>query len=190
MQAAYEDLDNEVCDNIFRSLRQASGLSHDLLAKRCGVSKRALIFLEQGLYEQPLPRVVEFWLDEGGSLLGVRNSGIHISELSLVHGYEQFQEDTRNANRLLFGANFPDLSYGPGSLHPFTNLRLLINESGVGVARRLCVPQSTLNLWERRWRTQKSVPKHFQTALLAIGYSRFEVKRFVDGYIQWREANK
>jgi len=182
--------------NIFRALRQASNLSHEKLASRMNTSKHALIRLEQGLYERPLPTVLAFWLGEGQYLPGVKNSGIRITELTLVEGYEHYQEETRELNQYYFGPNLDDLRYGAGVAHPFLQLKQLAakqghNSTGLGIAKAMCVPQASLNVWENRWRSyQKSVPKTFQSALLKLGYDRQEVRLLNLGYIDWREKNK
>lgn len=185
----------EAVPNIFKELRVASGLSHQKLAQLMNTSKHALIRLEQGLYDRPLPTVVEFWLNEGRFLPGVKNSEIRITELTLVHGYEEFQDEVRRRSNRYFGHSLSDLVYSSVCPHPLIQLedkaRLLGNpHSEIAIAKALCVPQSTLNLWKRKFRTQQSVPKTFQSALMQIGYSRFEVKQFNEGYIRWREANK
>lgn len=181
--------------NIFRELRLASGLSHDVLAKRMNTSKRALIWLEQGTYEKPLPVALAFWLNAGRFLPGVGNSGIRITELTLVEGYESYKEQTREQNRHYFGPSPCYLHFGLGGLHPYAQLKARARACGNGdstneIAKALCIPQSTLSLWERKWRTQHSVPKTFQEAMLAIGYTRAEVHNLVQGYPAWRELNK
>lgn len=186
---------SEAPENIFKSLRLASGLSHDTLAKRMNTTKRALIWLEQGTYERPLPVALSFWLGPGQFLSGIKNSGIRITELTLIEGYEAFKESTREQNRHYFGPSISDVLFSAAALHPLLQLknkaRAVGNEdSSNSIAKALCLPQSTLNLWERKWRTQHSVPKTFQAALLDIGYSRGQVREFVNGYIIWRALNK
>jgi transcriptional regulator with XRE-family HTH domain len=182
--------------NIFRALRHASNLSHEKLATQMNTSKHALIRLEQGLYERPLPTAVNYWLNEGRFLQGVKNSGIRITELTLVEGYEHYQEETREQHKYYFGPNLNDVHYGAGFAHPFLQLKKKAalagnNATGLGIAKALCVPQASLNVWENRWRSyQKSVPKTFQSALLQIGYDREEVRAFNLGFLAWRENNK
>lgn len=187
--------DREAVPNIFKILREASGLSHAKLAVLMRTSKHALIRLEQGLYDKPLPTALEFWLNEGRFLPGIKNSEIRLTELVLIDGYESFQEQTRQRSYHYFGPNLINLQYTGWAPHPLIQLENRAKELGlpyseIGIAKALCVPQATLNLWKRKWRTQQTVPKTFQIALFAIGYSRFEVQRFNDGYIRWREANK
>lgn len=158
-------------------------------------TKHALIRLEQGLYDRPLPTVVQFWLSEGRFLPGVKQSDIRITELTLIDGYEEFQDETRRRNYRYFGDGFNHLTYSASSPHPCIQLEDIARSLGlpcseIGIAKSLCVPQSTLNLWKRKYRTQQTVPKTVQSALMQIGYTRFEVKAFNDGYILWREANK
>lgn len=181
--------------NIFKELRVASGLSHAKLAALMNTTKHALIRLEQGLYDRPLPTAVEFWLNEGRFLPGIKNSEIRITELTLLDGYESFQEETRELNSRYFGDSLNHVSFDALCPHPCIQLADIAESLGkpyseIGIAKALCVPQSTLNLWKRKWRTQQTVPKTFQSALLQIGYSRFEVNDFNEGYIRWREANK
>lgn len=185
----------EAVPNIFKELRVASGLSHARLALLMNTTKHALIRLEQGLYDRPLPTVVNWWLSEGRFLPGVKQADIRITELTLIDGYEEFQDEQRRRSYRYFGDGFNHLTYSAGSPHPCVQLEALARLSGlpcseIGIAKALCVPQSTLNLWKRKYRTQQTVPKTVQSALMQIGYTRFEVKAFNDGYILWREANK
>lgn len=185
----------EAPENIFKSLRLASGLSHDALAKQMNTTKRALIWLEQGTYDRPLPVALTYWLGPGQFLPGIKHSGIRVTELTLIEGYESFKEQTRDQNRLYFGPSISHLSYSAGAPHPFLQLKDAAgavgnDNSSNALAKSLCIPQATLNLWERKWRTQHSVPKTFQSVLLAIGYTRFEVRSLITGYETWRVANK
>lgn len=179
--------------NPFKILREAAGLSHANLGKIIRVSKHSLIRLEQGLYDQPLPTVLEWWLDEGRNLNSIKASGLIVTELRLINGYEEFQNETRRRNYRYFGD--AGLSIDDSALcpHPCIQLERKAESLGkpcseIGIAKALCVPQSTLNLWKRKYRTQQSVPKTVQSALLQIGYTRFEVAAFMESYTRWREA--
>lgn len=188
-------IDTEAPVNIFRELRLASGLSHQQLAVEMRTSKRALIWLEQGTYDRPLPVALNFWLNEGRFLPGIKNSGIRITELTLVEGYELFQEETRELHRGYFGASLLDLNFDALCPSPCIQLRDKARRAGNddslnAIAKALCVPFANLSTWENKWRTLQSVPKTIQSALLAIGYTRYEVKRLVDGYVIWRELQK
>lgn len=164
--------------NPFSDLRAQTGLSHVDLGKRMGVSKQALIRLEQGTFDLPLPNVLQYWVDQG------------YSELALVDQYEDFQAFTRQSNRQLFGPTLlVNISY---QQHPFEQLRLGIS-TPVGalnktqVAKRLCLPQSTLQRWETDWRRQKSIPRNLQIVLMQTGYTKDQVKYFSHAYKTWRE---
>lgn len=181
--------------NIFRELRLASGLSHAKLASLMSTNKRALIWLEQGTYDQPLPVALNYWLNEGRFLAGVKSSGIRITELTLVEGYESFKEETRALGRCYFGSSISDVSFDALCPHPSIQLREKARKAGNddsmnAIAKALCVPFASINTWENKWRVVQSVPKTIQTALLGIGYSRQEVHALVVGYIKWRELNK
>jgi hypothetical protein len=56
------------------------------------------------------------------------------------------------------------------------------------VAKYLCVPQATIQHFERKWKTQQTVPKELNAALHAIGYTYSEINQFNDNYESWRRA--
>ncbi len=103
------------------------------------------------------------------------------SERTIVDAYEGFREATRKRSSLLFGTELRvDIST---SLHPFRQLRREINPSEV--AKRLCIPQATIQHFERKWKTQQSVPKEIVVALVEIGYGS-QVYGFSEAYKLWR----
>ena len=132
-------------DNPFTLLREAVGLSHEELARRCFSTKQALIRLEQGCYEVPPQTVIDWWLNNYGLEL-------NISELGLLDSYEQFQDETRRRHRQFFG---PSLTFGMGVTHPHPLKQLRAKcYTGEGasvteVAKALCIQQQTLSYWEK-----------------------------------------
>jgi transcriptional regulator with XRE-family HTH domain len=166
---------NEEAVNPFRALRQEHNLTLDALGRLARVSKQALIRLEQGTFVEPLPAVLDYWTKYHG-----------YSELILLDEYEGFRKDVRKSNWRMFGPALEQLYSDARDVekHPFTFLRgeLSITE----LAKRLCIPQSTLQHFEAKWITQQSVPKELISALYDIGYVPNQVDRFCRGYILWR----
>jgi DNA-binding XRE family transcriptional regulator len=163
--------------NVFTEMRQALNLSHVELAKRIHISKQALIRLEQGTFNQPLPTVVDYYVKYHG-----------YNELTILDAYEHYRYQTRRRYTGLFG---PHLSFDiNSSQHPFRQLRDSIQPpvNPSEVAKYLCVPQATIQHFERKWKTQQTVPKELNAALHAIGYTYSEINQFNDNYESWRRA--
>lgn len=161
--------------NLFKSLRQNLDLSHEQLGRLMLLSKQALIRLEQGTFERPLPTAVDWWVNNHG-----------ISELQLVDAYEGFQEAVRARHTRLLG---PLVSVTcVGSPHPLRQVRKEYSLSEV--SKMLCLPQATLQYFEKKWRIQKSVPKALTRVLRETGYYHSEVATFVSDYAEWRGNNK
>lgn len=181
-------LDNTPDVNVFLKLRNKSGMSHVTFGKEVHVSKQALIRLEQGMFETPLVPVMEYWERKG------------YSQMAMLDEYEQFQEVTRRSNHLLLG---PDLHIDLTShVHPLEQLRKRVSTPGQGIsapvgryaelnktqfAKRLCIPQSTVQRWETTWHSQKTVPKCIQLALMQAGYQAHQIRSFNDSYYLWRD---
>lgn len=157
--------------------RNELGLSHEVFANKVGCTKQAIIRLEQGCYEQILPAVLLFLVNDIGC-----------NELSLVDAYEGFREDTRKQHYRYFGDFAPDTF--STLLHPFICLRHNVNASTTKVAKDLCLSQATLSHWEKHWKTQQSVPKSFVNCLKEIGYNDFEIHSLRKAYKEFRLARK
>lgn len=159
--------------NIFKELREAQHLSHQALANKCYVSKLALIRLEQGCFSDPLPSVIDYYVNRGES------------ELRLRDAYIEFQQATRRRYYLLFGESLDfDLSLPQ---HPLRQLRKGINPTDL--SKRLCLPQATIEHFEKKWKTQQSVPKQLCAALSELGYRQHDIEGFKRNYKAWRELH-
>jgi transcriptional regulator with XRE-family HTH domain len=160
--------------NPFKRLR--GNLTLEALANRIGVSKQALIRLEQGTFNEPLPNVLSFWVTERG-----------YSELSLTDEYTEYQRLVRARHWHYFGpilhAEFNV------ETHPFRQLRHNVKVNPSEVAKALCIPQGTLNHFEKKWRTQQTVPKLLVDVLQIIGYPYEDVLLFCSTYKIWRQNN-
>lgn len=165
--------------NVFTRLRLSAGpngtaLSHDALARQCLVTKQALIRLEQGTFTTPLPNVVDFYVARGESELRMRDA------------YEEFQDKMRERHYKILGEDLHvDLD---SDTHVLRQLRLrcdpIINPTEL--AKALCIPQATVEHFEKKWKTQKSVPKVLVEVLQQIGYTWKEVEEFRVAYTVWR----
>jgi len=165
--------------NPFKTLR--GDLSHQKLSNQISVDKLALIRLEQGIYPDPLPSVLSYWVSRGEN------------ELHLTDGYYEFQALTRKHYFKLFGDSLHINIELP--VHPLAQLRRsgdgrYTDLSQMQVSKFLCVAQSTIHYFETKWRVQKSVPKPLALALQNAGYGSLEVNYFCDQYLEWRACRK
>lgn len=163
--------------NIFRQLRLSNDLSLQGLAIQTGLSKDALVRAEQGTYSNPLPTLTGFWVRRG------------VNELVITDGYELFQYKMRLRNFHYFGVNLDDLYDLTLPVHPFRQLRKNRDPFPVGLvalSQALCIPIDTLRYWEKKYRTQKTVPKQVVQVLSQIGYTQHEIQQFCRSYEVWR----
>lgn len=160
--------------NPFRSLRLKEGLTLGELATYSRIDIRALNRSEYGMYTNPLPGLVDYWVSRGG-----------ISEGTLVTEYEDYQDLIRRHNHHLFG---PDLHFDSSSkIHPLRQLRAKGDFRLIEFCKALCLPLDTVQYFEKKWRVQKSVPKNLMNALNVAGYTRPQLSEFSDVYLKWRE---
>ena len=163
--------------NVFSRLRSRAGISQAELARRAQCSKLVILRTEQGTYSEPPPVVLDYWIKVHG-----------YDKFSLLEEYLEFQQETRKRSHMYYGTYLAFVI--SDSEHPLRQLRsvkhLTLNE----VSKALCIPQATLQYFERKWKTQQTVPKGLFEVLLEIGYSPNEVQRFARHYIQWRDLHK
>jgi len=161
--------------NPFLSLRLRNGLTLGELAAYSKIDIRALARAEAGLYTNPLPGLVDYWVRRGD-----------ISEGVLVSEYEDFQIGVRRHNRLLFG---PMLQFDLlSNIHPLRQLRASKGYKLVELCKALCIPLDTVQYFGKKWRLQQSVPKGLLLALNQAGYSRLQLTEFQQSYNKWRAA--
>lgn len=159
-------------NNFLKELRESLSYTVQGAADEMGISKQALIRLEQGTFEHILPRALNWYLIKFG-----------VSELTLTDSYEEFQNKTRQrSGRLLGDLNVPlDTPE-----HPLRYLRRLHDINPTELAKALCIPQATIVYFERKPKLQKSVPKCLVNALLQCGYRNYEVDNFKASYTIYR----
>lgn len=162
-------------DNPVKQFRLLYELTLEELSSLIGISKQALIRTEQGTYDRIPPVILHYLVSLNGH-----------NELELVSLYENYQLKSRARNRCYFG---PDLAVDIYKEHPFRQLRSKINVSLSEVAKDLCLPQSTLQYFERKWKLQKSVPKGLINVLRSTGYTKQTVDQFEGDYEHWRARN-
>lgn len=160
--------------NPFTELREAAGLTLADLAAASYIDVRALSRVENGLYSNPLPNLVDYWVKRGQA-----------NYTDLEAAYYDYVDAQRTKAHRLFG----DLgAYGKGNglVHPFREMRAAVPVGLTECAKLLCVPLDTLQFFEKKWRLQQSVPKPLKAALNQIGYTGDEIKSFEDSYKKWR----
>lgn len=161
--------------NPFRNLRLKSDLTLGELAAYSKIDIRALNRSEYGMYTNPLPGLVDYWVNKG-----VISEGVLLSE------YEYYQIGVRRHNRLLFG---PTLDFSTTSnIHPLRQFRANHSYRLVELCKALCLPLDTVQYFEKKWRVQQSVPKGLLLALNQAGYSRQQLWKFQDDYKLWRSS--
>lgn len=161
-------------DQYIKQLRESTGKSIQATADEMGITKQALIRLEQGTFEHVLPAAMEWYVTKLG-----------VSELEVSDSYEFYQTKTRERNHRVLG----DTLGTPLGLdeHPLRYLRAREDINPTELAKALCIPQATLTYFERKPRLQKSVPKSFVAALSQNGYKNFEIQEFVQDYLLFRK---
>jgi len=160
--------------NPFRALRLREGFTVQAFADKCGVSKQALIRLEQGTYNEPLPSVLDYVVDQ-----------YCLSHLGLCSDYAEYQDKQRQRYTRLFG-DFP--SVWSTSTHPLRQLRMAVGLNPTEVSKALCFPQATLVHWEQHTKLQQSVPTRFVEILRQVGYTKPEVLSLVSAYNDYRRG--
>ena len=159
--------------NPFRDIRLRTGLSQYELAKRIGVSKHAVLRLEQGMYDRPLPKIVNYFTEKH-----------NVARVSLINEYETFQVATREDNgRFLGSFRFNER---PVDEHPLVFLRNRVRLNPTQVAKALCLSQTVVVYFEKRFIHQHTVPEQFVMALRDCGYTEQETDYFETEYDTYR----
>lgn len=170
--------------NPFRTLRNRLGISQYELARRAGITKHAILRLEQGCYDTPLPSILEYFVSQDP----------HLSRVTLMDEYAEFQYQTRVNNHGLFGDHFSQvLEHCPVGTHPFTFLRTVHHLNPTQVAKLLCIQQSTVVYFERNAIRQHTVPKVLIKALHDADYSSMDtdaLESAYNSYRTWLSASK
>lgn len=162
--------------NPFKLIRLENGLSQYELARRIGVVKHSILRLEQGMFESPLPSVVNYFV----------TNFPHTSRAKLLDDYATFQIATRESNARLLG-NMPALlKKRPATEHPLSYLRGLADLNPTELAKRLCISQSVVVYFEKRVIHQHSVPEQLITALQDADYTAEETDSFCRAYDKYR----
>jgi hypothetical protein len=116
-----------------------------------------------------------------------------VSEGELVEQYADYQFLQRKRHERYFG----NLTHPSASEHPFRILRkrrpslvtgLALESTLSETAQALCVPLDTIQFWEKKWRTQQTIPKTIKEALNVMGYLRSEIGALETYYQDWRGA--
>lgn len=137
----------------------------DQFADLCGITKQALIRCEQAVFTEPLEPVLRTLVEQ-----------YNFNELQLVNGYEDFQHLQRERYPRIFGE---PPTYDP-MRHPLSELRGLIGRTEEAritlteLSKDWCIPQSTLEYWEKNASQQKSVPAVFGKVWRVCGYTSEE----------------
>lgn len=170
--------------NPFRELRTRQGISQYELARRAGLSKHAILRLEQGCYAKPLPSVLEYFESTYPTL----------SNYVLLEQYREFQYETRRSNALLLGDSIVDsLKSCPVGTHPLTYLRSNRDINPTQLAKMLCISQSTITYFEKSSIHQHSVPVQLINALHDADYTEHDtdsLKNHYAVYRKWLNASK
>ena len=108
----------DTLDNPFRNLRIKEGISQYELARRVGLSKHAILRLEQGCFAEPLPTIINYFTEAHG------NFAKPVSRSYLLEEYRNFQYHVRRSNAGCLGYDLTlTLPVLPVGIHPLTYLR-------------------------------------------------------------------
>lgn len=161
--------------NPFKDIRLRANLSQYEVARRSGVTKHAVLRLEQGMYADPLPTLVDYFV-----------SNYPITQSQLLQDYEDFQVATRESNTRLLG-DFDDLEIAcPVGEHPLTYLRERMGYNPTQLAKMLCLSQTVISYFEKRSIHQHSVPEQLINALHDADYTEQETKVLENCYETYR----
>lgn len=158
------------------------------VAEACGISKQALIRLEQGVPDKPIEAVTNYYLST------FARTNPNYDYLWFINGYELFQENTRQRNSKLFGA-IPAGYVFDWRVHTLTQLlnnwtdcdgRPVGHMNVTECSKLLCINQSILDHWLKKPHRQQSVPKVFIEALRTNGYRRFDIEQVEKAYMNHR----
>jgi transcriptional regulator with XRE-family HTH domain len=168
--------------NPFAVLRTDRELSLGQLASYTRTNIMALSRSESGLYTNPLPALVNYWVGRGD-----------ISEGDLIEQYADYQFLQRKRHSRFLGSPLDrSASY---TLHPFRFLRANYHSLDDGqilplglteTAQALCVPLDTIQFWEKNFKIQQTVPKTVKAALLDCDYNQQEITNLEALYKFWR----
>lgn len=161
--------------NPFKIIRLQHNYSQYDISRMAKISKHAVLRLEQGMYESPLPTLVNFYVHQ-----------FKVSRAQLLSDYEDFQFETRKETGRFLGAISNLLSAVGPEHHPLTYLRELKGLNPTEVAKRLCISQSAVVYFERRSIHQHTVPAQLLNALSDAGYTPAELKAFEEAYTDYR----
>lgn len=174
--------------NPFHDLRLRNNLSLIELALASNMDRKAISRLEEGMYANPLPSAVRYWVE-------VRSL---ISEGELWGMYEDYQLAQRARHPKFFGDSL--VINTATAFHPFRQLRsnrpalhdsaLVLPVGITDLCSALCLPLDTIQFWEKKWRNQQTVPKSVKVVLNQTGYTRIEIAEFENQYKVWRNEHK
>lgn len=170
--------------NPFKNARLGLEKPMQQIANEAGLSKQALIRTEQGTYDVPPERLIEYYLDHGHSYN------------ELVNGYREFQVATRQRHHKIFGEPFGRFVYS--GKHPLDYLLTICWSTADGTpvgpmnptefSKLMCVNQSVVDYFLSKPHRQKSVPGPILRALRDNGYSVDVLNDFALAYEQYRCA--
>lgn len=162
--------------NPFRKFRAELGLTQLEFGNRCGVSKHAVLRLEQGMYDQPLPSVMELLIANG------------YDDYEVKQEYVEFQKQTRELTPRLLGHSFNMRLAGcPVGIHPLSHLRHTQGLNQTQFAKMLCISQTVVNNFETKVANQHTVPEQIINALHDNGYTGIETHMLEEWYEAHRE---
>lgn len=164
--------------NPFKTLREKQGISQYELSRRTGLSKHAVLRLEQGMYPNPLLAVVDYFIAYFPKLTPV----------GLSNDYQEFQIATRQLNSRLLGDLLPSLALVPHAKHPLTFLRESVGLNTTEVAKKLCIAQNLVYYFEQRSIHQHTVPDQLITALWDADYTEQETDALKEAYLAYRQV--
>jgi len=142
-------------DNIFKVLRKERGLTQEQLAKKCRVTRLAIIRNEQGLFTSPLPAVAHFF-----------NGGRQVEEAYRHYQFSKRREaDVTNAVKR--AVTLDRISKLPAQPFLLWRNEILGPISQMKFCQMLCLHPATVANYERN--NQRFMPMQIKLALLDAG---------------------
>lgn len=158
--------------NPLKEYRTTAGLTLEQLAAEVEVPCRVLIWVEQGLYNAPNPKVCQFWVQREVA-----------SEQEIKAAYSQWQIEKRQSNSTIQMVNHPVLvpvvKRGM-SASPFALWRRAVSGSlsQLGFCQALCVHLSSVQRYELA--KQREMPEQLFAALEDAKLFPERLKRLVE----------
>ena len=162
--------------NPLKTLREAAHCTVKEMADLADVTSQAIIRSEQGVYERPLPRLLQtLWRY-------APESDLH-DEGVLLADYHHFQRLVRESN---YG-KLDELYKFPRNKHPFVCWRVDSGLSArISISKLFCVHPALVTKFEMQPHLCSTPPGQLVYALHESGYTKEQLQELAEAYTDYR----